>query len=103
MLLVLVEVCGSTSFWRRPDFLHFMAQCLVFVWLYSHKCVVVLREVCCLYLQKYVVVLEEEVILAPDFLNFMAQSLDAVEKDESLIGVSAWNDNGESCFSRYPF
>ncbi len=46
-------------------------------------------------LQKHVIVLEEEVVLAPDFLNFLAQCLDAVETDETLIGVSAWNDNGE--------
>lgn len=40
--------------------------------------------------------LEEEVILAPDFLNFVAQCLDAVEKDDTLIGISAWNENGKS-------
>ena len=34
-------------------------------------------------------------ILAPDFLNFFAQCLDAVEKDDTLMGISAWNDNGE--------
>ena len=49
--------------------------------------------------QKHVIVLEEEVILAPDFLNFVAQCVDAIEKDDTLIGVSAWNDNGKNCYT----
>jgi len=41
------------------------------------------------------IVLEEEVLPTADFLHFMAQCLDVVVKDSSLIGVSAWNDNGQ--------
>jgi beta-1,2-N-acetylglucosaminyltransferase len=43
---------------------------------------------------KHVVVLEEEVIVGPDFLYFLGQCLPAVDQDDSLIGVSAWNENG---------
>ena len=46
--------------------------------------------------QTHVVVLEEEVILAPDFLHFMAQCLDPLDKDPTLAGVSAFNENGQS-------
>ena len=45
--------------------------------------------------QDYVIVLEEEVILAQDFLSFLAQCLSVARKDDSLIGVSAWNENGK--------
>ena len=41
------------------------------------------------------IVLEEEVILGPDFLYFLAQCLTSVNADDSLIGVSTFNDNGE--------
>jgi len=41
------------------------------------------------------ILLEEEVLPTADFLQFMAQCLDVVMKDSSLIGVSAWNDNGK--------
>lgn len=47
--------------------------------------------------QKYVIVLEEEVIPSHDFLEFFAQCLTAVDSDETLVGISAWNINGLSC------
>ena len=40
-------------------------------------------------------VLEEEVLPTADFLQFMAQCLEVIVKDSSLVGVSAWNDNGQ--------
>ncbi|OWF45264.1 Protein O-linked-mannose beta-1,2-N-acetylglucosaminyltransferase 1 [Mizuhopecten yessoensis] len=43
---------------------------------------------------KYLIVLEEEIVLAPDFLSFLGQSLVIVESDATLLGVSAWNYNG---------
>ncbi|XP_056000874.1 protein O-linked-mannose beta-1,2-N-acetylglucosaminyltransferase 1-like isoform X2 [Ostrea edulis] len=43
---------------------------------------------------KYVIVIEEEIILQSDFLNFMSQCLPALEADKSLFGVSAFNYNG---------
>ncbi|XP_061178823.1 protein O-linked-mannose beta-1,2-N-acetylglucosaminyltransferase 1-like isoform X2 [Saccostrea echinata] len=43
---------------------------------------------------KYVIVIEEEIVLTPDFLDFMSQCLPALEADESLFGISAFNYNG---------
>ncbi|XP_033745056.1 protein O-linked-mannose beta-1,2-N-acetylglucosaminyltransferase 1-like isoform X2 [Pecten maximus] len=43
---------------------------------------------------KYMIVLEEEIVLAPDFLSFLGQSLVVVDSDATLLGVSAWNYNG---------
>lgn len=43
------------------------------------------------------IILEEEVLPTADFLQFMAECLDAIMKDSSLIGASAWNDNGQCC------
>jgi len=43
------------------------------------------------------IVFEEEVLPTADFLRFMGECLDIVMKDTSLIGVSAWNDNGQYC------
>ena len=43
---------------------------------------------------KYFIVLEEELILAPDFLYFLAQLPPVLENDESLLGVSAFNYHG---------
>jgi hypothetical protein len=53
------------------------------------------------HLQKHVIVLEEEVIVGPDFLYFLAQCLATVEKDDSLIGISGWNENGEDSSCTY--
>ena len=43
------------------------------------------------------IVFEEEVLPTADYLQFMAQCLDVVMNDTSLVGVSAWNDNGQYC------
>ena len=42
------------------------------------------------------IVLEEEVIAGPDLLAMMAQCLAAVDADDTLMGISAWNVNGTS-------
>ncbi|WAR26796.1 PMGT1-like protein, partial [Mya arenaria] len=43
---------------------------------------------------KYLIVLEEELMLSPDFLYFLAQCTPALDQDDSLLGVSAFNYNG---------
>ncbi|XP_045167316.2 protein O-linked-mannose beta-1,2-N-acetylglucosaminyltransferase 1-like [Mercenaria mercenaria] len=43
---------------------------------------------------KYMIVIEEELVLSPDFLYFLAKCTSALEKDHSLLGVSAFNFNG---------
>ncbi|XP_046354639.1 protein O-linked-mannose beta-1,2-N-acetylglucosaminyltransferase 1-like [Haliotis rufescens] len=42
----------------------------------------------------HVIVLEEELLLAPNFLHFMSHFLPVLDADDSLMGVSAWNYNG---------
>jgi len=46
------------------------------------------------YFQKYVILLEEEVIPTTDFLHYMSQCLPLLDYDETLIGATAWNENG---------
>ncbi|XP_041349879.1 protein O-linked-mannose beta-1,2-N-acetylglucosaminyltransferase 1-like [Gigantopelta aegis] len=61
---------------------------------YSEQMVKALRKIEDLHPDsEYVIVLEEELLLAPDFLHFMAQFLDVLNSDSSLLGVSAWNYN----------
>eukprot|EP00117_Sycon_ciliatum_P000653 scpid28444/ scgid6635/ Protein O-linked-mannose beta-1,2-N-acetylglucosaminyltransferase 1 len=42
----------------------------------------------------HMVVLEEDHTVAPDFLYFFAQLIPTVDKDPSVMAVSAYNDNG---------
>jgi len=39
--------------------------------------------------------LEEEVIPAADFLFYLSQCLPLLEYDQTLIGATAWNENGQ--------
>ncbi|XP_070557741.1 protein O-linked-mannose beta-1,2-N-acetylglucosaminyltransferase 1-like [Ptychodera flava] len=43
---------------------------------------------------QYVIVLEEQLEVSPDFLNYFAQTLPLMDKDDSIISISAWNSNG---------
>ena len=45
--------------------------------------------------QDHFIVVEEELLLAPDFLSFLAQCFNAFNSDPTLLAVSAWNFNGE--------
>lgn len=45
-------------------------------------------------LKKNVIVVEEGLILSPDFLYYMAQLLPVLENDDSILAISAWNPNG---------
>lgn len=51
---------------------------------------------------EYLMVFEEEVVARRHYLSFMAQSLDVIKKDESLIGVNSWNENGYTGTSSLP-
>lgn len=46
--------------------------------------------------KKYVIVLEEGLIVSPDFLFYMAQLVFLFDKDDSILAVSAWNPNGRT-------
>lgn len=42
----------------------------------------------------HLIIIEEELILAPDFLSFMQQCLKVLDSDPTLLAVSSWNYNG---------
>eukprot|EP01031_Cornospumella_fuschlensis_P041768 gene41768-50984_t len=42
----------------------------------------------------HVIILEEDLQIAPDFFEFFAATQPIYDKDPSLLAVSAWNDNG---------
>uniref|UniRef100_A0A0A9WLM6 Alpha-1,3-mannosyl-glycoprotein 2-beta-N-acetylglucosaminyltransferase n=1 Tax=Lygus hesperus TaxID=30085 RepID=A0A0A9WLM6_LYGHE len=44
--------------------------------------------------KKYVIVIEEGLILAPDYLFYLAQMAPVIEKDDTILAVSAWNPYG---------
>ncbi|XP_077982428.1 protein O-linked-mannose beta-1,2-N-acetylglucosaminyltransferase 1-like [Glandiceps talaboti] len=44
--------------------------------------------------QEYIIMLEEQFEVSPDFLNYFAQTLPLLDKDQSIISVSVWNNNG---------
>uniref|UniRef100_A0ABM0MB92 Alpha-1,3-mannosyl-glycoprotein 2-beta-N-acetylglucosaminyltransferase n=1 Tax=Saccoglossus kowalevskii TaxID=10224 RepID=A0ABM0MB92_SACKO len=43
---------------------------------------------------EYVIVVEEQLQVSPDFLNYFAQTLPLLEKDSSILAISAFNQNG---------
>ncbi|KAL8595251.1 hypothetical protein ACOMHN_043403 [Nucella lapillus] len=43
---------------------------------------------------EHFIVVEEELLLAPDFLSFLAQCFSTLNSDPTLLAVSAWNYNG---------
>ncbi|CAG5118879.1 unnamed protein product, partial [Candidula unifasciata] len=43
---------------------------------------------------QHMIIIEEDLLLAPDFMSFMAQSLRAINNDPTLAGATAWNING---------
>lgn len=48
--------------------------------------------------QAQLVVVEEGVILGPDFLSYLAQLLPLLDLDSTISTISAWNDNGQPSF-----
>ena len=43
-----------------------------------------------------VIILEEDLQIAPDFFEYFAGTSQILDEDPSLLAVSAWNDNGMS-------
>lgn len=41
-----------------------------------------------------VIILEEDLLIAPDFFEYFAATKTLLDEDASLLAVSAWNDNG---------
>ncbi|XP_054257829.1 protein O-linked-mannose beta-1,2-N-acetylglucosaminyltransferase 1-like [Macrosteles quadrilineatus] len=52
--------------------------------------------------KKYAIVLDEGLILSPDFLFYMAQLVFLFQKDDSIFAISAWNSNGYKNISSNP-
>lgn len=42
----------------------------------------------------HVVVLEDDLLPAPDFVHYFTQAACLVDRDPTVYAVSAWNDNG---------
>ena len=45
--------------------------------------------------KEYIIVLEENLEVTPDFLHYFGQTLHLLDKDETILTVSAWNQNGK--------
>lgn len=45
-----------------------------------------------------VIILEEDLIIAPDFYSYFAATSTLLNSDPSILAVSAWNDNGQNQF-----
>ena len=43
---------------------------------------------------KYVIVVDEGLMLGPEFLPYLAQTMPLLVTDPTLIAVSSWNPNG---------
>uniref|UniRef100_T1IT97 Protein O-linked-mannose beta-1,2-N-acetylglucosaminyltransferase n=1 Tax=Strigamia maritima TaxID=126957 RepID=T1IT97_STRMM len=51
---------------------------------------------------KYVIIIEEDLDIAPDFFSYFSQTLRLFEEDPSVYCVSAWNDQGYEHTSEDP-
>jgi alpha-1,3-mannosyl-glycoprotein beta-1,2-N-acetylglucosaminyltransferase len=49
-----------------------------------------------------VIILEEDLVIAPDFFELFAATAGLLDSDPNLLAVSAWNDNGMSQSVRDP-
>ncbi|XP_052102810.1 protein O-linked-mannose beta-1,2-N-acetylglucosaminyltransferase 1-like [Mytilus californianus] len=43
---------------------------------------------------KYAIIVEEDLDVSPDFLNYFSQTIHLLEEDDTLYCISAWNDQG---------
>jgi len=48
----------------------------------------------------YVIILEEDLEIAPDFFSYFLKTRELLDKDKTLYCVSAWNDNGRNSLVR---
>lgn len=45
-----------------------------------------------------VIILEDDMLIAPDFFDYFEATANLLEQDDSLMAVSSWNDNGQRSF-----
>mmetsp|Transcript_16791 Transcript_16791/g.25247 ORF Transcript_16791/g.25247 Transcript_16791/m.25247 type:complete len:515 (-) Transcript_16791:371-1915(-) len=50
----------------------------------------------------YCIILEEDLLIAPDFFLFFQATAPLLDTDQTLFAVSAWNDNGQKYRGRDP-
>ncbi|GAB2219285.1 hypothetical protein Droror1_Dr00006920 [Drosera rotundifolia] len=50
-----------------------------------------------------VVILEDDMEIAPDFFEYFEAAADLLDKDKSIMAVSSWNDNGQKQFVKDPY
>ncbi|GAB2267553.1 hypothetical protein Dimus_002533 [Dionaea muscipula] len=50
-----------------------------------------------------VIILEDDMEIAPDFFEYFEAAADILDKDKSIMAVSSWNDNGQKQFVKDPY
>ncbi|KAL8143661.1 hypothetical protein V2J09_016693 [Rumex salicifolius] len=50
-----------------------------------------------------VVILEDDMEIAPDFFEYFEAAADLLDKDKSIMAVSSWNDNGQKQYVHDPY
>ncbi|KAL3597772.1 hypothetical protein D5086_009409 [Populus alba] len=50
-----------------------------------------------------VIILEDDMEIAPDFFDYFEAASALLEKDKSIMAVSSWNDNGQKQFVHDPY
>ncbi|PKI75780.1 hypothetical protein CRG98_003823 [Punica granatum] len=50
-----------------------------------------------------VIILEDDMEIAPDFFDYFEATAALMEKDKSIMAVSSWNDNGQKQFVHDPY
>ncbi|KAL9390949.1 hypothetical protein Peur_014869 [Populus x canadensis] len=50
-----------------------------------------------------VIILEDDMEIAPDFFDYFEAAAALLEKDKSIMAVSSWNDNGQKQFVHDPY
>ncbi|KAF5443704.1 hypothetical protein F2P56_036239 [Juglans regia] len=50
-----------------------------------------------------VIILEDDMEIAPDFFDYFEATAALLEKDKSIMAVSSWNDNGQKQFVHDPY
>lgn len=46
----------------------------------------------------HIILLEDDMLLAPDFFGYMLRMRELMESDDSIMCASAWNDHGQGKF-----
>ncbi|KAL2346003.1 hypothetical protein Fmac_000003 [Flemingia macrophylla] len=50
-----------------------------------------------------VIILEDDMEIAPDFFDYFEAAANLLDKDKSIMAVSSWNDNGQKQFVHDPY